>query len=101
MHDDDAMDRLLRDAMATEMPQMSPGFDARLMRRIRPRRLTAVGRVVLVLYVFLAVAGAAWFMRDLDARAILAALLLSLSIAGGTMAYGRRLASALDDRRMV
>jgi hypothetical protein len=96
MHDDDVMDRLLRDAMATEVPRISPGFDTRLMRRIRPRRLTAVRRLVLVLYVVLAAAAAAWFMRDLDARAILAALLLSLSVAGGTMAYARRLASALD-----
>jgi hypothetical protein len=44
MHDDDVMDRLLTDVMAADVPQLSPVFDARLMRRVRPRRLTAIGR---------------------------------------------------------
>ncbi len=43
MHDDDAMDRLLRDAMAADAPRLSPAFDARVLRRVRPRRLTPLG----------------------------------------------------------
>ena len=61
--DDDAMDQLLRDAMATKVPQLSPGFDARVLRRVRPRRLTPLGRVVIGVYVVVAAATAAWLMR--------------------------------------
>ena len=44
MHDDEAMDRLLRDVMGADAPQLSPAFDARVLRRVRPRRLTPAGR---------------------------------------------------------
>ena len=44
MHDDELMDRLLRDVMAADAPQLSPGFDTRVMRRVRPRRLAPLRR---------------------------------------------------------
>ena len=65
MHDDDVMDRLLKDAMAADAPQLSPAFDARVMRRVRPRRLTTMGRVVIAAYAVVAAATAVWLMRDL------------------------------------
>jgi hypothetical protein len=91
MHDDEMMERLLRDVMAANVPQLSSSFDARLRRRVRPRRLTAIGRVVIALYV--AVATAAWLMRDLHVVSILTALVIGVPVAAGASAYGRRLAS--------
>jgi hypothetical protein len=93
MHDDEAMDRLLRDAMAGEAPQLSPAFDARVMRRVRPRRLTPMGRVVVAVYVVVAVAAAAWLMRDLRMESIAAAVAAGALVAAGTSAYVRRLAA--------
>jgi hypothetical protein len=92
MHDDDVMDGLLRDVMATDLPQLSPSFDARLMRRMRPRRLTTIGKVVMALYVVIAVATAVWLMRDLGVVSIATALAIGLPVTAGASAYGRRLA---------
>ena len=92
MHDDDLMDRLLRDAMAADAPELSPAFDARVMRRVRPRRLAPMGRVVMAVYVVVAVATASWLMRDLPIASIVAALAISVPVAAGASAYGRRLA---------
>jgi hypothetical protein len=93
MHDDEAMDRLLRDTMAAEVPQLSPSFDARVMRRARPRRLTRTGRVVIAVYVVLAAATGAWMMRDLHMVSIFAAIVIDVAVAAGAGAYGRRLAA--------
>jgi len=82
MHDDDVMDQLLRDAMAADAPQLSSAFDARVMRRVRPRRLTPMGRVVIAVYIVVAAATAVWLMRDLRME----------SIAAAASAYVRRLA---------
>ena len=65
MHDDDVMDRLLKDAMAADAPQLSRDFDARVMQRVRPRRLTPMGHAVIAAYALVAAATAAWCMRDL------------------------------------
>jgi hypothetical protein len=93
MHDDDVMDQVLRGVMAAdEPPQLSPGFDARLMRRLRPRRLTPLGRVVIAVYIVVAAATAVWSMRDLHVASIVAAVVISVSVAAGASAYGRRLA---------
>jgi hypothetical protein len=59
MHDDEQMDQLLRDAMTAEAPQLSSGFDARVLRRVRPRRLTPIGRALIAAYAVIAVAAAA------------------------------------------
>ena len=91
MHDDEGMDRLLRDVMAADAPRLSPAFDARVMRRVRPRRLTSMGRVVIAVYVVVAAAAAVWLMRDLDMKAIVAAVVIGMPVAAGASAYGRRL----------
>lgn len=93
MHDDDdVMDRLLREAMAAEAPRLSAGFEARVLRRVRRRRLTPTGRVVLALYAVVAAAAAAWLLRDLPIEAIAAAVAVGAPIAAAASAYGRRLA---------
>ena len=92
MHDDDAMDRLLGNALAAEVPQLSAGFDARLMRRVRPRRLTGTGRAVLAAYVVVATVISAWLMKDLRPDLIVVALVVGVAISAGASAYGRRVA---------
>jgi hypothetical protein len=93
MHDDEAMDRLLRDAMAADAPRLSAGFDTRVMRRVRPRRLTPMGRVVIAAYVVVAAVTAVWLMRDLRLESIVAAAVIGVPVAAGASAYGRRLAT--------
>jgi len=91
MHDDDVMDKLLRDAMTADAPQLSPGFDARVMQRARPRRLTPMGRAVIAVYIVVATATAVWLMRDLRTEWIAAALVIGVPVAAAASAYGRRL----------
>ena len=91
MHDDDMMDRLLKDALTAEAPQLSPEFDARVMRSVQPRRLTLMGRFVIAIYIVVAVATAVWLMRDLRVEAIVAAVVIGVPLAAGASAYGRRL----------
>jgi hypothetical protein len=92
MHDDDGMDRLLSNAFAAEAPRLSPGFDARLMRRLKPRRLTGPARVVLAAYVAAAIAISLWLMRGLHPDVIALALVLGGTLSAGASAYGRRVA---------
>ncbi len=92
MNDDEAMDQLLKAAFASEAPKLSPAFDARVLRRTRPRRLSPLGRAVLVLYIVIAAAGAVWLMRDLPLRSIALAAAIGVPIAVGAAFYGRRLA---------
>jgi len=91
MHDDAAMDLLLKDAMAAEAPRLSPAFDARVMRAVRPRRLTPLGRWALLAYAVVAAAMAAWSMRDLPMASIVTAVAITVLIAASASAYGRRL----------
>jgi hypothetical protein len=91
MHDDELMDRLLRDAMAADAPQLSRTFDARVMQRVRPLRLTPMGRVTIGVYTLAAAATAVWFMRDLPLESIVAAAVIGVPVAAGASAYGRRL----------
>lgn len=89
MHDDDVMDRLLREAMSAEAPRLSPGFDDRVLRRVRPRRLTPLGRAAMIAYAVAAAALAAWLMRDLPIGFIAAAVAAGVPIAAGASAYAR------------
>jgi len=98
MHDDEMMDHVLRDAMAAAVPQLSPAFDARVMRRVRPRRLTSAGRLVIAAYSVVAAATAVWLMRDLDPLLIVAALAIGAPLAAGAGLYSRRLATSLPGR---
>jgi hypothetical protein len=91
MHDDDVMDRLLKDAMAADAPQLTPGFDARVMHSVRPRRLTPMGRVAIAAYALVAAATTGWLMRDLPVESILVAVAISVPVAAAASAYGRRL----------
>jgi hypothetical protein len=93
MHDDDVMDGLLRDVMAADAPQLSSAFEARVVQRVRPRRLTATGRVVIAAYTVAAVATAMWWMADLPAASIAAAVVVGVPAAAGASAYARRFAS--------
>ena len=95
MHDDEEMDRLLREVMAADVPHLSPAFDARVLRRVRPRRLTPTGRVVMAAYVAVAAVTAVWLMRDLQVESIVAALAIGCRVAAGARAYGRRSSSAV------
>jgi len=91
MHDDDMMDRLLRDAMAADVPRLSSAFDARVLRRVRPRRLTTMGRLVIAAYIVAAAATTLWLMRDLPTVSIVAAVATTVSVAAAASAYARRL----------
>ena len=91
MHDDELIDQMLSDAMSADVPQLSEAFDARLMRRVRVRRVTTTGWVLMGAYAIATTAAAAWLMRDLDPRWIAEALAAGLLIAAGTVAYGRYL----------
>jgi hypothetical protein len=92
MHDDEVMDQLLRDAMTADVPQLSSGFDARVLRRVRPRRLTPIGRAVIVAYVVIAVATTVWLLRDVQTTWIVAAVAIGAPAAAAASVYGRRLA---------
>ena len=89
---DNMMDGLLKDAMSgSPAPQLSAAFESRLMRRVRPPRLTSTGRLVMALYVVFAAAAAGWLMRELPVTWVAAAVVLALPIAAGTGAYARRI----------
>jgi len=90
MHDDELMDKLLRDVMAADTPELSPAFDIRVMRRTRTRRLTSIGRVAMAVYIVAAAATTVWLMRDLRVELIATALAIGGPVAAGARAYGRR-----------
>ena len=94
MRDDESMNRLLKDALAADVPQLSPAFEARVMRRVRPRRLTPAGRVVMAVYSVTASAAAVWLLRDLPASLVIAAVLVGVPVAAGAGAYWARLAAS-------
>lgn len=91
MRDDQLMDELLRDAMAEDAPRLADGFDARVMARVRPRRLTRAGRVLIGGYAVAATATAAWLMHGLGAGPIVAAMTVTAAIAAAASAYARSL----------
>ena len=61
----DAMDRLLRSALSGPEPSLSPDFDTRLAKRLRPRRLDSQARRIMVLYAVVTVLLTIWCVRDL------------------------------------
>jgi hypothetical protein len=62
--DQEKIDQLLREAMSAPPPALSPGFDERLLKRARPRRLRPEGRLVLASYALAALAVSVWAMRS-------------------------------------
>ena len=93
MRDDELMDQLLKDGMAGDTPELSSAFDARLMRRIRRRQLTPLGRLAMSIYIVVAGATMAWLMRDWPVQGIVTAVGMGVAIAAASAAYGRRLLS--------
>lgn len=91
MRDDELMDRMLRDAMTADEPTLSPDFDAQVMRRVQPRRLTSIGRAVLGGYVVAAMAIVIWAMQGLPLLSIAGSLAASAAIAVAGGAYSRHL----------
>jgi hypothetical protein len=92
------VDRWLRQAMTmasagTSEPQLSTDFDARLKRRLRPRRLNASGRFVMAAYIVVAIAVTMSAMQrtSIDWRVALLALAPALVAAG---VYGWHLAKS-------
>ena len=64
MADEDPFDRVLRESIGgSPVPALSPEFDRRLARRLRPRRVSTGGRVVLALYAVAALALSVVVMR--------------------------------------
>jgi hypothetical protein len=92
MHDDQLMETLLTEAMTADEPRLSPGFDNRVLRAVQPRRLGATGRVVMVGYAVVAAAATVWFMHSLPVTSILWSIAVTVPVAAGLSAYGRRLA---------
>ncbi len=88
---DHEMDAFLRETMAGELPQLSPDFDVHVLRRVRPRRLTSTGRVVLVAYGAAAVLVAGWCLSAVDPLALAVAVVVGIPVAAGTRAYAHRL----------
>ncbi len=92
MHDDHLMETLLADAMTGDEPRLSPDFDSRVMRAVRPRRLGMGGRLVMLGYTLGAAVTTVWCMQNLPAASILLSLAITVPVAAGLGAYGRRLA---------
>jgi hypothetical protein len=91
MHDDDAIDRLLKKTMTVEVPALSPAFEAKVLRRVRPHRLSPTGRTVIVVYGVAAVVATAWLLRGLDPVVILVGTIAGLSAGAAVSAYVQRL----------
>jgi hypothetical protein len=90
---DDQMDRLLTEAMAaTKAPELSPGFDERVMQQVRPRRLTPMGVAVIVVYAVVAAMATVWVMRDVPAALIVGGIAIAVAVAASASAYTRRFA---------
>ncbi len=91
MPSDDEMVQLLRAAMAGPPPELSTGFDTRVMRRVRSRGLPRLGRLVLGCYALAAAAVTTWFVRDLPATWLVAGLPIGAVVAATVGAYSHRL----------
>ena len=96
MRDDEAIDGLLRQAMTARTPELSPDFEARLLRRLRGPRLTTAGKAAMAAYATAASATAFWALRGLSAEWIATAVVGSLLVAAASSAYGRRFAQSVS-----
>ena len=92
MHDDESMDRLLKSAFAAEpLPRLSPTFEARVLRKVKPRRLSPQGRALLAVYAVLATVGTVWLIGDLPVQTIALAAAVGVPVLAVGGLYGRRL----------
>jgi len=92
MHDDQLMETLLADAMTGDEPRLSANFDSRVMRAVQPRRLGLGGRLAMLGYTLAAAVTTVWCMHSLPMASILLSLAITVPVAAGLGAYGRRLA---------
>jgi type VI protein secretion system component VasF len=84
MPEQEKMDHLLREMLAaTPPPALSAAFDQRLKRRLRPRRMSAAGRLILAGYALFALMFSIWAMRSqsIDWSVIAIAILAPLMVA--------------------
>ena len=91
MHDDEVMDRLLQEAMAADVPQLSPRFEAAVRERVRPRRLSRGGRILLLAYGLAAAAATMWLLTGVPPLTIAIGVSAGMATALGAGAYVRRL----------
>jgi hypothetical protein len=87
------VDRWLHEAMTMASggapePRLSNGFDARLMKRLRPRRLNATGRFVMAAYIVIAAAVTMSAMQRTSIDWRLALLTVAPALVAA-VAYGR------------
>lgn len=90
MPQDDVLEQLVRDALAGAPPALTPGFEARLLRRVTPARPSRGGRGVLAAYAVTATAVVAWCLRDLPVTAVVSAFAVCVPVAGAASAYAHR-----------
>jgi hypothetical protein len=91
MSEQEKMDRLLRQSMsATPQPGLSSSFDPRLARRLRPRRLTKTGRIVMILYTLAALAISILAMRSESIHWLVMAAALVLPMMTAATVHFRR-----------
>jgi hypothetical protein len=90
------MDDLLRKTMAAPPPQLSQGFEAKVMAAVRPRRLSFSGRVVMGAYAVAALVLMVWTMRDAGVAVITVSMLVAAAVALGLSSYARALAYRSD-----
>ena len=94
MDSDQALHQLLKQAMSAPPPELSSDLTSRVMRCVRPRRLSGLAWMVLSAYVVVAVGVASWLMRDTPLMSIAVALAIGTPVAASVGAYGRRVALA-------
>jgi hypothetical protein len=92
--DGDRMDALLREALTAPAPRLSPAFDAKVMARVRPARLTSPGRMLMALYAIAAVVVSGWVIRDVPVEWIAASVAVCVLAAVALALYARHLADA-------
>lgn len=95
MSDQEGMDRLLRQALSAPMPSVSPGFDRRVMRATRPRRLERTGVLVMTAYAGVAVVVSVWAMRGADIGWGLMAAALLVPLVAAVAGVRSRLVASL------
>ena len=66
MSEHDSMDRLLRQALSTPVPALSPDFDRRVLKQVRPRRLSRASIFTLAAYTMVALAISVSTMRHTE-----------------------------------
>lgn len=90
MPQDDVLEQVVRDALAGTPPALSPGFEARLIRRVRPARPSRAGRVLLAAYAVTATAVVAWSLQDLPVAAVVSGGAVCVPMAAAASAYAHR-----------